>query len=92
MKNDGGAAFARAAQSMGSRAADAQDGMTLHQWFAGQALAGMYSNPRMLPFIRGKEDAVYKRLADGCLEQADAMIEAYNARMKEGEKAHESKS
>jgi hypothetical protein len=36
--NDGGPAFPR-------HAYDGHDGMTLRDWFAGQALAGMLANP-----------------------------------------------
>ncbi len=38
--NDGGQAFPRA----GDELADAVDGMSLRDWFAGQALAGILSN------------------------------------------------
>ena len=41
-------------------------GMTLRDWFAGQALAGMASNPR--------RDGPYSDYAEDAYEYADAML------------------
>ncbi len=45
--NDGGQAFPRSAAFSNAErtACTEQDGMTLRDWFAGQALAGMLANP-----------------------------------------------
>ena len=58
--NDGGPAFPRPMVA-------AAPGMTLRDWFAGQALAGMVKNYSI------KEA---KLLARHCYEHADAMLEA----------------
>ena len=51
--NDGGPAFPRS----GSDYVNAQEGMSLRDWFAGQALAGLMANPKMLLAIESmKQD------------------------------------
>ena len=65
--DDGGPAFPSAC---GSKKCD--DGMTLRDWFAGQALAGMMS-------IRHNVDNVgEQQLSVECYLQADAMLKARN--------------
>jgi hypothetical protein len=62
----GGAAFPRAlvpGQDNG------EPGMTLRDWFAGQALAGLMADP-------GTFDTPHKRLAESCYGMADAMLAA----------------
>lgn len=44
------------------------DGMELRDWFAGQALTGIASDPEV---VMSKE-----RIAEWCYEMADAMLEA----------------
>ena len=58
--NDGGPAFPR-------HAYDGHDGMTLRDWFAGQALAGLLAK-------YGTGGAAL--LAKDCYEHADAMLRA----------------
>ena len=57
---DGGPAFARP----GSMGSDAQDGMSLRDWFAGQALTNDYTQSA------GNPDAV----AEWAYQVADAML------------------
>ena len=49
--------------------AHAEGGMTLRDWFAGQALAGHCANPNLA-------DASAKQIATLSIESADAMIAA----------------
>ena len=52
-------------------------GMSLRDWFAGQALAGAIASPR--PFmLRDKNCDTAPKLADLSYEMADAMIRARN--------------
>ena len=44
-KNDGGPAFPRPSADHGSYGSCEQDGMSLRDWFAGQALTGLLANP-----------------------------------------------
>lgn len=63
--NDGGPAFPRPASHDPRSAANSQEGMSLRDWFAGQALAGL-------------DLATYKPIeaaAETAYEVADAMIE-----------------
>ena len=75
-KNDGGPAFAAAADY------GTQRGMSLRDWFAGQALNGClaYSvlNPAWGDYHNNGSNA---SLAKHCYEIADAMIEARAERM-----------
>jgi len=61
--NDGGAAFPRASTLFGF----GRNGMTMRQWYAGHALAGLLANPRI------KEDKM--RMPGLAIEIADAMID-----------------
>ena len=64
-RHDGGPAFPRNGQDH----LDTQDGMSLRDWFAGQALAGMNSADR-------RWDGGNKDMACAAYSQADAMIAA----------------
>ena len=44
-----------------------QDGMTLRQWYVGQALAGLMANPRTVT-------TSHKADAEACIQAADAII------------------
>jgi hypothetical protein len=70
MTNDGGPAFPRpAAFSNAERTAcTEQDGMTLRDWFAGQALAGLLRDGID---VHGIDDSAYL-----AYEMADAMLKA----------------
>ena len=73
-KNDGGPAFPYSALSPGGPQMYADcEGMSLRDWFAGQALAGMLSDPNVCgpSFIANSA-----RLAYEC---ADAMLKAREA-------------
>ena len=68
--NDGGPAFPRA--SLGEDNGDrygTQDGMSLRDWFAGQALAGQMANPHT-------EEADLVELARVAYRAADVMLYA----------------
>ena len=65
--NDGGPAFPRSSADHGSYGHSEQDGMTLRDWFAGQALAGIIN-------IMPNEPA--KAAAMAAYMYADAMIAA----------------
>lgn len=72
-KNDGGPAFARSAfhheDAPWQADHSCQTGMSLRDWFAGQALAGKMSIDS-IEFL-SRED-----IADRCYRQADAMLAA----------------
>ena len=72
-KDDGGSAFPHDNQELGSVHRIAQPGMSLRDYFAGQALAAIATNPRL-----GSKD-----LAGGAYLIADAML-AERARGGEG--------
>ena len=72
-KDDGGPAFSHDNQELGSVHRIAQPGMSLRDYFAGQALAAIATNPRI-----GSKD-----LAGGAYLIADAML-AERARAGEG--------
>lgn len=61
-KNDGGPAFPLHERD------DALKGMSLRDWFAGQALAGLYADSRVNSSAEKAAEAVYK--------MADAMLKA----------------
>ena len=71
-KNDGGAAFPCAAEAVGGNDGWLQEGMSLRDWFAGQALAGMH-----LPVYNTEGDYVYENMeliAKAAYWMADAML------------------
>jgi hypothetical protein len=70
--NDGGPAFPRPATkgSSGSIIRESQNGMTLRDWFAGQALAGFCAAPR------DRRNNDNKVMATGAYTAADAMLAA----------------
>ena len=71
MKNDGGPAFARAAANRPgenfTHRIPEQRGMTIRDWFAGKALAGLVAShyENMTP---------HADIANDCYAQADAML------------------
>ena len=68
--NDGGLAFARASTfANGECQTFSQTGMTLRDWFAGQALNGIMS-------VVGDSDYIQEMVASNAYAMADAMIEA----------------
>jgi hypothetical protein len=69
--NDGGPAFPRSAAFSNAErtACTEQDGMTLRDWFAGQALAGMLAK-------YGIADSLAETTAEDCYIHADAMLRA----------------
>lgn len=66
-REDGGPAFPT--EPRGPVYGDKYDGMTLRDWFAGQALAGIIAHPN----LEGWEPAITAKWA---YEIADAMLEA----------------
>ena len=62
--NDGGPAFPRPA----SQHSGPQEGMSLRDWFAGQALAGLLACPKVL--------GDFDRLSKESYKWADAMLKA----------------
>lgn len=72
--NDGGPAFPVAPCGTGDPRdgmTTGHDGMTLRDWFAGQALAGILASP--------DKTRSFTRIAEECYKQADAMLEARSA-------------
>lgn len=67
--NNGGPAFPRPQSRAGSGVitAESQEGMTLRDWFAGQALAGRQVN---------RQYQTWTDMAADCYEIADAMLSA----------------
>jgi hypothetical protein len=80
-RNDGGAAFPRETTVDGKRVFVGAGGMSLRDWFAGQALAGMSERDSQLAHasIQGKEHGVPHALANMAYETADAMLIARDA-------------
>lgn len=70
-KDDGGPAFPRAATPHQTSGVihGPRDGMSLRDYFAGQALVGLSANPVW-------SDASWERTAEAAYEAADAMLEA----------------
>ena len=73
--NDGGPAFPRAAAVWTmpdgrQTGCDALDGMTLRDWFAGQALAGLMSDPGLRP----DNVSEFQHMAARLYQVADAML------------------
>lgn len=67
--NDGGPAFPFAATDLSNLPMQSQ-GMTMRDWFSGQALAGLMANPNHNLRFDPEDDAGY------CLKVADALIAA----------------
>jgi hypothetical protein len=68
-QNDGGPITASMMTTVGPM--DAIGGLSIRDWFAGQALAGLCSSPEMLAgYARGGENMAAK----GCYKFADAML------------------
>ncbi len=74
--NDGGAAFPRPCGAAGEVTNWEQDGMSLRDYFAGQALAGFASNCDGA----GLSSWCAAPLADRAYEAADAMLAARGAK------------
>ena len=65
-RNDGGPAFPMQQHGIdGLPDSEACWGMTLRDWFAGQALMGWCADPHMGSFVK---------VAEGCYNMADAML------------------
>ena len=62
---DGGPAFA-----CGDHTHGGQGGMSLRDWFAGQALTGMLADPN------SDTDLTFATIASDCYSMADAMLKA----------------
>ena len=65
-KLDGGPAF--------SRYDDGSEGMSLRDWFAGQALAGVCANQNTHNLARMSPEELKKFFSHGCYVLADAML------------------
>jgi hypothetical protein len=80
MSNDGGQAFpiADAYDADGRLIAYGNAGMTLHDWFAGQALAGAIANSDVLAAAQETAEKDGKKSKNGlalfCIQIADAML------------------
>jgi len=74
--NDGGPAFPMAASTGDPRdGVYRQNGMTLRDWFAGQALAGLLGNAEF--HVEPEDgDEVPKLIATNVYQMADAMLKA----------------
>jgi hypothetical protein len=73
--DDGGPAFPHGNPTHGGH-----PGMTLRDWFTGQALNGILSNPALCDGSEGSLEEV----ADGFAKTAEAIADAMIARRKEG--------
>lgn len=77
IKDTGGRAFASIAIDPKGDLFD-QPGMTLRDWFAGQALLGMTASPELMQLVTSKADGgeglPFERMARQAYAQADAMI------------------
>ena len=73
---DGGSAFPRpiSVDSASGISADSQDGMSLLDWFAGQALNGMVAANPVVDGVKPQEST--KLLADTAYQLAHAMLKA----------------
>jgi hypothetical protein len=71
--NDGGPAFPLQDWDECIHSRRTETGMTLRDWFAGQALAGFAANPRM---IDSRSPATLEIVSEWSFEAADAMIKA----------------
>ena len=73
-KRDGGPAFPETiyAGNSNRHAADETPGMTLRDWFAGQALAGILAFPGA---VEGNRTKSYRTVVNTAYGYADAMIE-----------------
>lgn len=69
-KNTGGPAFA--SMAMGASAVHKQEGMSLRDYFAGQALAGISSDEGSIIH------ETHEEMATWCYKQADAMLAKRN--------------
>ena len=70
-KNTGGPAFPVTATDRSGQIAPTEFGMTLRDWFAGQALVGLLSDP----ICEGSNDP-FGQYAEASYRYADAMLEA----------------
>ena len=70
-RNDGGQAFPSTIKSWNDHTAQDHGGMSLRDWFAGQALAGRLANPSVIDTRADYAADAYK--------QADAMLRARSA-------------
>jgi hypothetical protein len=79
--NDGGPAFPRPDDRdpvTGQGWREGSDGMTLRDWFAGQALAGMMAN-ETTPFSSDHAECEPSQIAAAVYEIADAMLQQREA-------------
>lgn len=81
---DGGPAFPHDNQELGHKHRVAQPGMSLRDWFAGQALAGLCANANLMDHLTGDGEITDARfaasVAQGAAFMADAMLEAREVR------------
>lgn len=77
--DNGGPAFARAAAETSICGNYDQEGMSLRDYFAGQALTGMGTWAPLEQAEWSNRDMVQKMRAEWAYEQADAMIAARKA-------------
>lgn len=68
MTDDGGPAFPRIEAITNTGAARSTKGMSLRDWFAGMALAGITASD-------ATEDLLWKPIAEECYLAADAMLD-----------------
>lgn len=77
--DDGGPAFPINSPSGHPQYMPMRDGMSLRDWFAGQALVGVNASPALFEAVTSAcagSGAHYERLARHAYMQADAMLEA----------------
>lgn len=55
---------------------EGNSGMSLRQWYAGQALIGALSHEKNMVCLGGGDKVAMKNIADDCFDMADMMIAA----------------
>lgn len=73
-RDDGGPAFPM--QSIGPQFPPGYAGMSLRDWFAGQALAGIMANYKFMENIRQGFGSTLPHIPEAAYEMADAMLNA----------------
>jgi hypothetical protein len=75
--NDDGPAFVGEGWAIDDMRVVQGGGLTVRDWFAGQALAGMQANQQLMSSLAakcGRDDALFSELSDAAYGMADAML------------------
>ena len=83
---DGGPAFPHAEQFRGGIVHPPQPGLSLRDWFAGQAIVGMTASPELMVVVSSGpilDGTAFERMAKRAYQLADALLSARAALRKE---------